>query len=67
MKTVRTKKDETWDLIAYNYFGDEMILDNLLEANARLHDDVITFEDGDYINIPGLVVIETTILPSPWS
>lgn len=51
--TYITKQGDTWDLMAYDIYGDEKYMRYLLEANWPLLD-VMVFSSGTVINVPDL-------------
>lgn len=61
-----TKKNQTWDYIAFVTIGDEMAMDAVILQNDYYYSDVLTFEDGDVVNIPDVVFQEVAVIPSPW-
>jgi hypothetical protein len=66
MKIYNCNQGETWDYISYIIFGDEFKMDLLMEQNQYYHSDTLSFEFGDTINIPEYLVIENSIIKSPW-
>lgn len=63
----RTHNGQTWDYVAYQTTGEEMAMDAIILANDYYYSDVITFDDGDILNIPDVVIQEVAVIPSPWS
>lgn len=61
-----THKGQTWDYVAYQTTGEEMAMDAIISANEYYYSDVITFDDGDILNIPDVVIQEVAVIPSPW-
>lgn len=51
--TYMTKQGDTWDLIAYDIYGDEKYMRYLIEANWPLLD-VLVFQSGVEITVPDL-------------
>lgn len=49
----KTISGDTWDLIAYNLYGDEKYMRNLIEANPKLCN-VLRFDSGTEITVPDL-------------
>jgi phage tail protein X len=56
---------DTWDSIAYKAFQDEFAFPSILELNRGLAD-VVEFEGGEKVIIPDTLVIDSTIITSPW-
>lgn len=53
MKTYETISGDTWDLIAYNIYGDEFLCDRLMDAN-RDKLDYAVFPSGIILKVPEL-------------
>lgn len=51
--TYETKQGDTWDLMAYDLYGDEKYMRYLIEANLPLLD-IIIFSSGVRIYVPDL-------------
>lgn len=66
MKIYKCNQGETWDYVSYIVFGDEFKMDLLLEQNQYYHSETLSFDFGDSINIPESLVIENSIIKSPW-
>lgn len=64
MKYVCTQGD-TFDTIAYKAYSDEFLFPQIMEAN-RNYSDMVIFDGGEIIEIPDRVVIENTIVSTPW-
>jgi hypothetical protein len=62
----RATEGQTWDVIAYDSIGDEMLMDDLIARNEYSYSDTVTFTDGDVIDIPDVVIREAAVIPSPW-
>ena len=62
-KQYRTKRNDTFDKIAYDLYGDEKIASYIIDANPE-HADVIIFDEGINLYLPKLVQIETSTLPT---
>ena len=56
---------DTWDAIAFKAYGDEFQFPQIMEAN-RDKSDVVIFSGGESVTIPDRVVVEDTIISSPW-
>lgn len=63
----RTHNGQTWDYVAYQTTGEEMAMDAIILSNDYYYSDVITFDDGDILNIPDVVIQDVAVIPSPWS
>ncbi len=50
-KTYKTQSGDTWDIIAFRLFGDELYMDELIEANF-VHRKTIVFRSGVVLNVP---------------
>ncbi len=48
-----TKQGDTWDLMAYDLYGDEKYMRYLLEANWPLLD-IMIFSSGTVVKVPDL-------------
>lgn len=48
-----TKQGDTWDLMAYDLYGDEKYMRYLMEANFPLLD-ILVFSSGTVIHVPDL-------------
>lgn len=59
-----TKAGDTWDLIAYEIYGDEKYMKELIEANIELVDTVF-FKAGVPLIVPDIPLPNSTNLP-PW-
>ena len=64
MKYICSQGD-TYDSIAYKAYSDEFLFPQIMEAN-RNHADVLMFDGGEVIEIPDRVVIENTLVSTPW-
>ncbi len=51
--TYETKQGDTWDLMAYDLYGDEKYMRYLMEANLPLLD-IMVFSSGVKIYVPDL-------------
>lgn len=51
--TYETKQGDTWDLMAYDLYGDEKYMRYLMEANLPLLD-IMIFSSGVRIYVPDL-------------
>lgn len=52
--TYTTKQGDTWDLMAYDFYGDEKYMRYLMEANMPLLD-IMIFSSGTVIQVPDLL------------
>jgi phage tail protein X len=64
MRTYTTVQGDTWDMIAYRIYGDELQMDKLIESNIN-HIDVVIFSAGVVLNVPEIEPTSTTEKP-PW-
>lgn len=64
MDTYVTIQGDTWDLIAYKVYGNELYADRLMNENIQFIG-VWVFSAGIVLNIPEIEVDEDTELP-PW-
>lgn len=64
MKYIAVNGD-TWDSISYKAFGDEFQFAQIMEAN-REYSDVVIFVGGESVTIPDQIVVEDTVISSPW-
>lgn len=60
--TYKTKQGDTWDIIAFNCYSNEMKADVIMAANLNLLDYFI-FPSGVILQIPELVTDDNTLLP----
>lgn len=51
--TYMTSQGDTWDLIAYDLYGDEKYMHYLIEANWPLLD-ILVFSSGTMVNVPDI-------------
>lgn len=51
--TYETKQGDTWDLMAYDLYGDEKYMRYLMEANLPLLD-IMVFSSGAKVYVPDL-------------
>lgn len=56
---------DTWDSVAFKAYGDEFLFPQIMEEN-RDYADVVTFEGGEKIDIPDRLVVENSIIATPW-
>lgn len=61
-KQYSTKLNDTFDLIAFNLYGDEKVASYLIAANPQ-YANVLTFEEGVLLTLPKLELLETSSLP----
>ena len=64
MDTYVTLQGDTWDLIAYKVYGNELYADRLMSENIQ-YIGVWVFGAGTVLNIPEITEDEDTELP-PW-
>lgn len=53
MATYTTKQGDTWDIIAKQFYGNEMFMDVLVKANIK-HRKTVIFSSGVVLNIPDI-------------
>lgn len=58
----KTIQGDTWDGMAYKFFGDEKYMENLIKANWPLAD-VLIFSSGTEIIVPDIEEEEDVDLP----
>lgn len=61
MKTYETISGDTWDLIAYNVYGDEFLCDYIVDANPDKLDYAI-FPSGVVLSIPDLEAVDSRVV-----
>lgn len=61
-KTYSTVQGDTWDLIAFDQYGHERYMKNLIEANYHLSDTLV-FDSGVEVIIPDLPERSDSDLP----
>lgn len=61
-KQYSTKANDTFDKIAYYFYGDETVASYFIEANPA-YSNVLIFNEGTLLNIPKLERVETSTLP----
>ena len=64
MRTYRTVQGDTWDIIAYKMYGNELQMSLLIEANPQ-HREIVIFPANVIMNVPDVTAAVTTVLP-PW-
>ena len=65
MNKYTAKAGETWDLIAFNLYGNEMKASEIIAENPRLTK-IIIFEGGEVLNLPENVETADTSTLAPW-
>lgn len=61
-KPYSTKQNDTFDKIAYELYGDEMVASYIINANPE-HAMTVIFGAGVTLNLPKLERVETSTLP----
>ncbi len=61
-KQYSTQQNDTFDKIAFDFYGDEMVASHIIAANPE-YSDVLIFEHGVLLNLPKIEPIETSSLP----
>ena len=59
------KFGDTWDTIAFKAYGDEMLFPEIIEANRGMGR-ILTFSGGEVVDIPERVIVENSIIASPF-
>lgn len=62
--TYTTISGDTWDIVAYKVYGNEMYMDKLLKANLE-HKDTYIFPAGVVLSLPEIDLEASQSLP-PW-
>jgi phage tail protein X len=65
MEQYTARAGETWDLIAYRLYGNEMAATDIIALNPRLAD-ILIFEGGERLNLPEKVETTDTSTLAPW-
>lgn len=60
-----TQKGDTWDIIAYNQYGNEELIAPLIEANPK-HIETAVFDYGVILEIPEISKVDDNLLLPPW-
>lgn len=61
-KQYRTKANDTFDKIAFDLYGDELVASYIITANPQ-YSNTLIFEEGIFLNLPILEQVETSTLP----
>ncbi len=64
LNTYTTISGDTWDIIAYKVWGNEMYMDKLIKANLE-HKDTFIFPAGVTLTLPEITLEVSESLP-PW-
>ncbi len=64
LDTYITISGDTWDIVAYNVYGNEMYMDMLIKANIE-HKDTYIFPAGVELTLPEIDLEVSETLP-PW-
>lgn len=62
--TYTTVSGDTWDIVAYKAYGNEMYMDTLIKANIE-HKDTCIFPAGVVLTLPEIELTVSESLP-PW-
>ncbi len=62
--TYTTISGDTWDIVAYKAYGNEMYMDMLIKANIE-HKDTYIFPAGVVLTLPEIILGISETLP-PW-
>jgi hypothetical protein len=60
-----TSAGETWDIIAYNLWGDELLMSELIKAN-RQYGHILQFDAAVELVVPAIEVAVTAETVPPW-
>ena len=63
--TYTTVSGDTWDIVAYKAYGNEMYMDTLIKANIEYKDTYI-FPAGVVLTLPEIELTASEYLP-PWN
>lgn len=63
--TYTTTQGDTWDIIAKKVYGEELLLDVLIEANIK-HRQTVIFSAGIKLNVPEIDTEETDLNLPIW-
>jgi phage tail protein X len=64
LNTYTTISGDTWDIVAYKAYGNEMYMDTLIKANIE-HKDTYIFPAGVLLTLPEIDLEVSESLP-PW-
>ena len=64
LDTYTTISGDTWDIVAYKAYGNEMYMDKLIKANIE-HKDTYIFPAGVTLTLPEIDLEVSETLP-PW-
>lgn len=62
--TYKTVSGDTWDIVAYKAYGNEMYMDTIIKANIEYKDTYI-FPAGVVLTLPEIELTVSESLP-PW-
>ena len=62
LNTYTTNSGDTWDIIAYKVWGDEMYMDILMKENLE-YKDIFIFPSGIVLKLPEITLKVSTSLP----
>ena len=62
LNTYTTKSGDTWDIVAYKVWGDEMYMDTLMKANLE-YKDIFIFPAGIVLTLPEISLEVSASLP----
>lgn len=65
MNTYTTISGDTWDLIAFKVYGNELNAKELIEANPD-YINVVVFSAGIVLKVPEISISEDSSLLPPW-
>lgn len=64
--TVTVQRGMTWDRIAFEYYGDAFLLDEILNANPS-YSNILVFQGGEKLKIPVRQQEPIIRVTTPWS
>ncbi len=65
LKTYLTTQGDTWDSIAFKFYGNENYMTELINANTE-HLNVVIFPSNIVLNIPEVTAKKSNDLILPW-
>ena len=65
MAKYTARAGDTWDLIAFNLYGNEMKSTDIIAKNPRMTH-ILMFEGGEKINLPETIETAKSSTLAPW-
>lgn len=56
----------TWDMISFDAFDNEFLMDEIIKDNSYYYRDVVTFEGGEIIKINAQKAVKSSTIKTPW-